>query len=65
MASNLCNCGNEKKLLGYEASEMSKKVKMDVMTMHGALGLKYLALMFYNCFVCFSEFNVVTKMVPN
>lgn len=32
------------------------KVKVDVITVHGILGLKYLVLKFYNHFVCLSDF---------
>lgn len=38
---------------------------MDVIIVHGILGLKYLVLMLYYHFVCLSGFNVVAKMAPN
>ena len=56
---------NWKKLLRCEVSKVNKKDKMDVIIVHGILGLKYLVLMLYYHFVCLSGFNVVAKMAPN
>lgn len=54
MTCNLSNFGNWEKLSECEASKINKKVKMDMMTVHGMLALKYLTLMFYDHFICLS-----------